>query len=95
MTDSYVARDRAEVMRDEWVMRDKIIALLSDGPKTIPEIADGLKQPVPEVMLWVMAMRRYGAVAEKGRPDEDGYFQYELGARPEGPTTLEDNNSKH
>ena len=74
----HAVRDRAEVMRDEWVMRDKIAALLVDGPKTVPQIAEGLGHPVPEVMLWMMAMRRYGAIAEKGRPDEDGYFHYEL-----------------
>jgi predicted Rossmann fold nucleotide-binding protein DprA/Smf involved in DNA uptake len=74
----HAVRDRAEVMRDEWVMRDKIVAALTDGPKTVPEIAEALGQPLPEVMLWVMAMRRYGAVAEKGRPDEDGYFHYQL-----------------
>lgn len=71
-------RDMREVMRDEMVMRDRICEVLQDGPLTIPEMAVQMDQPTREVMLWVMGMRRYGMVIEKGRPDEDGYFQYEL-----------------
>ena len=71
-------RGLAEVMRDEMVMKDKIIDLLRDEPKTIPEIAEALECPSHEAMLWVMAMWRYGTVVEveKGRTDE--YFQYKL-----------------
>lgn len=71
-------RDIREVMRDEMVMRDRICEVLQEGALTIPEMADLLKRPTREVMLWVMGMRRYGSVIEKGRPDEDGYFQYQL-----------------
>lgn len=70
-------RDLAEVLRDEMVMQDKIILLVRDEPKTIPEIAEALGYPAHEVVYWVMAMRRYGKLKEKGRPDDDGYFQYE------------------
>ena len=71
-------RGLAEVMRDEMVMKDKIIDLLRGEPKTIPEIAEALECPSHEAMLWVMAMWRYGTVVEveKGRTDE--YFQYKL-----------------
>ena len=71
-------RGLAEVMRDEMVMKDKIIDLLRDEPKTIPEIAEVLECPSNEVLLWVMAMWRFGTVVEveKGRTDE--YFQYKL-----------------
>jgi len=80
-------RDLAEVMRDEMIMQDKITGLLHDGPKTIVEIAEALDCPSHEVMLWVMAMWRYGMVAEveKGRSDE--YFQYRL--KQEAPHQLE------
>ena len=71
-------RDMREVMRDEMVMRDKIAAVLTDGPKTIPEIAKAIGQPSREVVCWVMAMRRYGRLEAVGRPDDDGYFKYEL-----------------
>ncbi len=71
---------RREAMRDEMVMRDKIAAVLGAGPKTVPEVAEALAQPADRVVLWMMAMRRYGLLAETGRPDENGYFAYALTA---------------
>jgi hypothetical protein len=74
---SAVKRDMREVMRDEMIMRDRIAALLQEGTKTVPEIAEALGAPTHETMFWVMAMRRYGMVEEIGRPDVDGLFKYE------------------
>jgi predicted Rossmann fold nucleotide-binding protein DprA/Smf involved in DNA uptake len=71
-------RDMREVMRDEMIMRDRIVAILQDGKKSVPEIAEALGAPVHETVCWVMAMRRYGMVEEIGRPDIDGYFSYEF-----------------
>jgi hypothetical protein len=71
-------RDMREVMRDEMIMRDRITALLQDGTKSIPEISEALGVPNHETVFWVMAMRRYGLIEEVGRPDIDGYFQYEF-----------------
>ena len=73
-------RLRAEMLRDEMVMRDRIAVLLRDGPLTIPDIAVRLGQPSPEVVCWVMGMRRYGMVEEEGKADGDGYFAYRLKA---------------
>ena len=73
-------RNVREVMRDEILMRDRIVAVLRDGAMTIPSVAAALDYPTPEVVLWMMAMRRYGLIEEVGRADEDGYFQYELKA---------------
>lgn len=68
-----------EIMRDEMVMNDKIIAILRDEPKTIPEIAASLGYPSSEVMYWVMAMWRYGKIEETTtKPDTDGYFKYKV-----------------
>ncbi len=71
-------RGLAEIMRDEMVMKDKIIDLLRDEPKTVCEIAEVMECPSHEVMLWVMAMWRFGTVVEveKGRTEE--YFKYKL-----------------
>jgi hypothetical protein len=66
-----------EVMRDEMIMRDRIVAALQDTQKTVPEIAAILGKPVHETVCWMMAMRRYGMIEEVGRPDVDGYFKYE------------------
>ena len=71
-------RDLGEVLRDEMIMRDKIIPLLEEGDKTVPELAEALGSPSHEVMYWLMGMRRFGNVEEVGRPDEDGYFKYTL-----------------
>ncbi|HHE46460.1 MAG TPA: MarR family transcriptional regulator [Bacteroidetes bacterium] len=79
MTEEIIQRGVAEIMRDEMVMRDKIIAVLQDGPKTIVEIAESLGCPSHEVMYWVMAMWRYGRIEETAvKPDDDGYFKYRV-----------------
>jgi len=71
-----VLRDRAEVMRDEMVMRPPILALLEREPHTIPELAVALGKPSWEVVLWVMAMWRYGLVEELPKPRTEDYFRY-------------------
>lgn len=58
-------RDVREVVRDEPLMRDRLLALLADGPLTIPELADAAGLPSAEVMVWVMGMRKYGYVVEE------------------------------
>jgi predicted Rossmann fold nucleotide-binding protein DprA/Smf involved in DNA uptake len=70
-------RDDREVMREEPVMRGRILAALRDGPLTVPEIAAAIDAPAHEVVFWVMGMRRYGWVAEIKGSTVDGYFQYE------------------
>ena len=70
-------RDLGDVLRDEMVMRDRILAILRQEPKTIPEIAEILKQPTREVMLWTMTMWKYGAIVETGKANEDGYYRYQ------------------
>jgi hypothetical protein len=72
------SRPLGEVLRDEMVMRDRIAGALRDGPKTIPEIAEALSAPTQEVTLWVMAMRRYGALEDLPKPKADDYFRYKL-----------------
>jgi hypothetical protein len=69
-------RDPSEVMRDEMLMKEKIASLLREGPKTIPEIATALRRPAREVTLWVMALRRYGALEELPKPKADDYYRY-------------------
>jgi len=69
-------RDPSEVMRDEMVMKGKIASLLREGPRTIPEIAEALRCPSREVTLWVMALRRYGALEELPKAKADDYYRY-------------------
>ena len=70
-------REFREVMREEPLMRARIVELLRSEPLTVPEIATAIDCPTHEVLFWVMGMRRYGRIREvKGATDE-GYFRYE------------------
>lgn len=69
-------RDIHEVMRDEIYLRDKIVKLLHNEPKTIPELADELNLPSHEVTTIIMAMRRYGSIEEMPKNRRDDYFKY-------------------
>jgi predicted transcriptional regulator len=71
-------RDAREVIREEMVMREKIVQVMMDGPKTISEIAKALGCPTYEMMYWVMGMRRYNYVAETEEGAEEGYYRYAL-----------------
>lgn len=72
-----INRDDREVMREEPMMRGRILAALRDRPMTVPEIAAAIEAPTHEVVLWVMGMRRYGWITEIKGNIVDGYFQYE------------------
>lgn len=74
-------RDAREVIREEAVMRPRILAALADGPRTVPEIAAAIDAPTHEVVFWVMGLRRYGWVAEVKGSEGDGYFRYERTGR--------------
>jgi predicted Rossmann fold nucleotide-binding protein DprA/Smf involved in DNA uptake len=74
-------RDPREVIREEPVMRPRILAALAGGPLTVPQIAEVIGAPAHETVFWVMGMRRYGWLAEIKGSDADGYFQYETTGR--------------
>ena len=75
------SREVREIVRDEPVMRGRIISVLKEGPRTVPEIAAAIGSPAHEVVFWVMGMRRYGWIAEVKGSDDDGYFRYEWTGR--------------
>jgi predicted Rossmann fold nucleotide-binding protein DprA/Smf involved in DNA uptake len=70
-------RDLREVMREEPLVRGRILAALRDGPLTPPQVAEAIGAPTYEVMVWLMGMRRYGWVSELKGATEDGYFRYQ------------------
>jgi hypothetical protein len=74
-------RDDREVIREEPLVRARILAALRDGPLTVPEIAAAIDAPTHETVFWVMGMRRYGWLAEIKGATVDGYFQYEATGR--------------
>jgi len=73
---NHIQQDTAEAMRDEMVMKDKILLLLNESPGTVPQIAESLECSTHNVMLWIMAMWRYGSLEEVGKPDDEGYYHY-------------------
>jgi DNA-directed RNA polymerase specialized sigma24 family protein len=70
-------RELREVIREEPVMRARILELLEAEPRTVPEIAAAMDCPTHEVMYWIMGMRRYGGVREVKGVTDEGYFRYE------------------
>jgi DNA-binding IclR family transcriptional regulator len=73
---SVTTREIREIVRDEPVMRRRILAALADGPRTVPEIAEAIGSPSHEVVYWIMGMRRYGWVSEVRDGAGDGFFRY-------------------
>jgi len=71
-------RDVREVMREEMVMKGRIIDVMRDSPKTVPEVAQALESPTNEMMYWMMALRKYGLIAETEELTEEGYYKYKL-----------------
>jgi len=71
-------KELREILTDEIIMRDKIIEIMQKGPATIPEIAKATNKPTYQVMFWMMAMRKYGFIAETEQVTEDDYYKYEL-----------------
>lgn len=74
-------REFREIIREEPVMRGGILALLAEGPRTVPEISAAIGRPAHEVVFWIMGMRRYGWVTEVKDSAEDGYFRYAVTER--------------
>ncbi len=56
--------------------RKALTEALKSGPKTIPELTRHLKLPGPEVVWYVMALKRYGDVVEAGQAGD--YLTYAL-----------------
>ncbi len=74
-------RELREVIREEPVMRARILELLGSEPRTVPELASAMDCPTHEVLFWIMGMRRYGRVREVKGVTDEGYFRYEAIAR--------------
>lgn len=70
-------RDLSEVLRDGMANSQRILEELRRGPKTIPELAEVLRAPPREVLLWVMALRRYGRVSDLPKAPTDEYYRYQ------------------
>ena len=70
-------RDLREIIRDEHIMRSRILAVVADESHSIPEIAAALGRPTHEVTYWVMGLRKYGWLREERETNDDGYYLYQ------------------
>jgi len=62
--------------KDQRDTMKAIQAALKGGPRTVPEISAETKIPSYKVLWYIMAMKRYGKVAEAGQAGD--YFRYGL-----------------
>lgn len=69
-------RDVREVIRDEHVMRPRILAAVAAGPLSIPQIAEAIGYPERETVFWVMGLRKYGYLID-AETDDDGDLRYQ------------------
>jgi hypothetical protein len=69
-------RETREIVREEHIMRARILSLVAEEPRTIPEIAEALSCPASEVTYWVMGMRKYGYLTEDREVTDEGYYRY-------------------
>ena len=76
-----MSRDVREIVRDEPLVRQRLLAALVDGPLSVPELAVATKLPEDEVMIWMMGLRKYGYLAELPSAEADGYFRYQAVGR--------------
>ena len=62
--------------KEQHSIEKRIRDALKHGARTIPELAEAVSMPSEQVLWYVMAMKRYGKVAESGQAGH--YFRYSL-----------------
>ena len=77
-----MTRDTREVIRDEPLVRDRLLDLLVAAPLTVPELASAAGLPAPEVMIWLMGLRKYGYVVEQKGSGRAFEYRYAVVAKP-------------
>jgi predicted transcriptional regulator len=69
-----LTESKKAMAKDQRDTQKAIQETLKAGPRTVPEIAAETKIPSHKVLWYVMAMKRYGKVAEAGQAGD--YFRY-------------------
>lgn len=64
------------LLKDQIKTTGEITRLLKDGPRTVPSLAETTGLPTQTVFWHLMALKKYGKVAEGDLDDE--YYQYRL-----------------
>jgi len=69
-------KDLVQRNRSQTALRRKIVAALETGPKTVPELSAETGIPTDQTLYFVMALKKYGKVAEGA--ERDDYYEYVL-----------------
>ncbi len=59
-------------------MKKAISAALHEGPMTVPQIAEKIKEPADKVLFYLMTMYKFGMVEVDSVDDMDEYYLYRL-----------------
>lgn len=59
-------------------MKRKILEILKEEPKTIPQIAKEAELNIDEITYYLMSMRKYGLLTVANIDDDDEYYFYQL-----------------
>ena len=73
-----VKGEARRIARQEYTMRKKILDVLRDGPRTVPEVAAALGITPYEATWWMMGYARYGYIRATEEVTEDGYCRYAI-----------------
>ena len=74
--------DELKAKRKEFAdIKKVILKSLEAGPKTIPQIANEIKQDQDVVLYYLMTLRKYGDIETDEIDDMDEYFTYKLKAK--------------
>jgi predicted Rossmann fold nucleotide-binding protein DprA/Smf involved in DNA uptake len=61
--------------KDQRDTTKAILDALKNGPRTVPELSETTRIPSQKVLWYVMALKRYGKIAEAGLAGD--YYRYE------------------
>ncbi len=78
------AKGSLGLYRAEMAAHRRIKEALAKGPKTVPELSGALGMPSWQVMMYLMAMRRYSLVEELPKERRDRYYRYQLKPEEDG-----------
>jgi predicted transcriptional regulator len=54
------------LFKEQRQMQNAICQLISEEPKTVPQIAEAINKPAHQVLWFISALKKYGIVAETG-----------------------------
>ena len=71
-----------QLSRQHVQLQNRLKEVLSEGPKTVPDIAETTGLPTSEVFWHLMSLKKYGEIIEGG--EHDSYVVYALKTKEEG-----------